>query len=317
MQWVDGNRLWFAAAGAAGYQPGLRVAHGAGATLTKVTLATKTASTDYTVAPATGTITEVTEFGAGAAVLASYTTDFVMPAVYGPPLNDSPDLGPESGKWKGLPLVAGTYTVGVWGSRTLTLAQNGESQQLIAARRCRPTSTSWSARRRRWRRSRSSRRAPPARSATPTCSRTAAAGAVSTPACSATAAPGPKTGRGTWRASAPATPGAIVEFRSMLHKIHRGANPDLTNVAVPFSVVGFGAAAYPNNFSVLTFDEDEFPAMPERRQGLQRLPRRQHRLAEPGRSQPPDGAASRPRNRGAWPAAAATTPAPRSLTSTS
>src|SRR5206468_2793809 len=107
------NRVWFGAAGAGAsatsYQPGLRVAHAMGATLTKVTLTTKAVNTDYTLAAATGTITEVTEFGAGAAVLASYTTDFVMPAVYGPPLNDSPDLGPADGKWKGLPLVPGTY----------------------------------------------------------------------------------------------------------------------------------------------------------------------------------------------------------------
>src|SRR6185369_14876635 len=118
VQWADGNRLWFAAAGATTYQPGLRWAHAAGASVTKVTLATKVANTDYALVAATGTVTELVELGAGAVVLASYTTDFVMPAVYGPPLNDSPDLGPAAGKWKGLPLVPGTYTVGVWGSRT-------------------------------------------------------------------------------------------------------------------------------------------------------------------------------------------------------
>ena len=261
VQWVDGNRLWFAAAGAAGYQPGLRLAHAAGATLTKVTLATKVAATDYTLAPATGTITEVTEFGAAAAVLATYTADFVMPAVYGPPLNDSPDLGPAEGKWKGLPLVAGTYTVGVWGSRTLALAQNGETNSyrstslpanvdflVGAATTITPVAII---------------------SSSATCEKChvdvlahggGRRGVDTCLLCHGSA--GTEDRPRYVAASAPATPGAVVEFRSMLHKIHRGADPTLTNVAVPFSVVGFGAGAYPNNFSVLTFDEDEFPAMP-------------------------------------------------------
>jgi OmcA/MtrC family decaheme c-type cytochrome len=259
VQWVDGSRLWFAAAGATTYQPGLRSAHAAGAPVLKVTLATKTAGTDYTLAGAAGTITEVTEFGAGAPVLASYTTDFVLPAVYGPPLNDSPDLGEAAGKWKGLPLVSGTYTVGLWGSRTLTLAQNGESNSY--------------------------------RSTSPPATVDFLVGAATTPAPISIIASGAACaschtdvyGHGGGRrgvetcllchgsagtedrpryvaASAPATPGATVEFRDMLHKIHRGSDlPD----AATYSVVGFGAGAYPNNFSTLGFADVEFPAMPE------------------------------------------------------
>ena len=258
LQWVDGNRLWFAAAGTAGYQPGVRFAHPAGATVTKVTLTTKTAGTDYTIAGAAGTITEVTEFGAGAAVLASYTTDFVLPAVYGPPLNDSPDLGEPQGKWKGLPLVPGTYTVGVWGSRTLTLASNGESNSY--------RSTS-----------------PPA-----TVDFLVGAATALTPV--AIIASGASCGNchddvyghcGSRRgvdtcllchgsagtedrpryvaAGAPATPGTTVEFRTMLHKIHQGSA--LTNAST-YAVVGFGAGAYPSNFGLLDFADVEFPAMP-------------------------------------------------------
>jgi hypothetical protein len=259
IQWVDGNRLWFASAGSTTYQPGLRSAHAAGAAVTKVTLATKTAGTDYTLAAASGTVTEVTEFGAGAPVLASYTTDFVMPAVYGPPLNDSPDLGEAAGKWKGLPLVAGTYTVGIWGSRTLTLSQNNETNSY--------RSTS-----------------PPA-----TVDFLVGSATVLKPVsiiASGAACNGCHTdvfGHGGGRrgvdtcllchgsagtedrpryvaASAPATPGVTVEFRAMLHKIHRGV--DLANAAT-YSVVGFGAGTYPNNFSVLGFGDIEFPAMPE------------------------------------------------------
>jgi hypothetical protein len=256
VQWVDGNRLWFAAAGTTGYQPGTRLGHLAGATVTRVTLASKTAGTDYTIAAATGTITEVTEFGAGAAVLASYTTDFVMPAIYGPPFNDSPDLGEAAGKWKGLPIVPGTYTVGVWGSRTLTLAANGETN----------TYRSTSA---------------PATVDFLVGAATALAPVAiidSTARCESChteiyAHGGSRRGGDTCllchgnagtedrpryvAPMAPATPGTTVEFRTMLHKIHQGSA--LTN-ATTYGVVGFGAA--PLNFGVVGFADVEFPAMP-------------------------------------------------------
>jgi OmcA/MtrC family decaheme c-type cytochrome len=258
VQLVDGNRLWFAGAGAAGYQPGLRVAHAAAATVTKVILAAKVLNTDYTLAAATGTITEVTEFGAGAAVLATYTTDFVVPAVYGPPLNDSPDRGQEAGKWKGLPLVPGTYTVGVWGARTLSLVLNGETNSYRAT-------------------------SPPA-----TVDFLVGTAAVIAPEAIVSSGAtcqschvdvyghgGSRRGLETCllchggagmedrpryvAAAAPATPGLSAEFRSMLHKIHRGSDlPD----AATYGVVGFGAGAYPNNFGVVTFSDVEFPAMP-------------------------------------------------------
>ena len=258
VQLVDGNRLWFAGAATAGYQPGLRSAHAAGASVTKVTLTMKTINTDYTVAGASGVITEMTEFGAGAVVLASYTTDFVMPAVYGPPLNDSPDIGPAGGKWKGLPLVPGTYTVGVWGSRTLTLTSNGESNSY--------RSTS-----------------PPATvdflvgSATAIVPVSIIASSAACYNCHTDVY-----GHGGGRrgvetcllchgnagsedrpryvaANAPATAGASIEFRVMLHKVHMGVDlPD----GASYGVVGFGAGAYPNNFAVVSFADVEFPAMP-------------------------------------------------------
>jgi len=258
VQFVDGNRLWFAGAGAAGYQPGLRRAHAAAATLTKVTLVAKVLNTDYTLATATGTITEVTEWGAGAAVLATYTTDFIVPAVYGPPLNDSPDLGQDAGKWKGLPLVPGTYTVGVWGSRTLSLALNGETNSYRAT-------------------------SPPATvdflvgAATLVAPVSIVASASTCQSCHVEVYGHGGSRRGLQTcllchggagmedrpryvaANAPATTGLSAEFRSMLHKIHRGS--DLPEAAT-WGVVGFGAGAYPNNFGVVTFSDVEFPAMP-------------------------------------------------------
>jgi OmcA/MtrC family decaheme c-type cytochrome len=258
VQYVDGNRLWFGASGTTAYQPVLRQAHAAGATVTKITLATKTVTTDYTVAAATGTITEVTEFGAGNVVLASYTTDFVMPAVYGPAINESPDLGEAVGKWKGLPIVDGTYTVGLWGARALTLTANGETNSY------RGTSLAGTAN-------------FLVGGATKLTPGTVISSAQNCNSChtDVQAHGGGRRGfdacilcHGTAgsedrpryvAANAPATTGLTIEFRSMLHKAHMGAN--LTNAST-FNVVGFGAGAYPNNFGLVSFAETEFPAEP-------------------------------------------------------
>jgi len=257
-QWVDGTRLWFAAAGASGYQPGLRYAHAAGATVSKVTLAAKTLNTDFSVNASTGQLTEVTEMGTDAVVLATYTTDFVLPAVYGPPLNDSPDLGPAAGKWKGLPVVPGTYTVGIWGSRTLSLALNGETNSYRSTSL--PADVDFLV--------------GSAKTLQP------AAIIASGEACASChtdvyAHGGSRRGFDTCvlchgnagsedraryvAANAPATTGTTVELRAMLHKIHRGA--DLAQAAT-YTIVGFGAGAYPNNFGPVSFGEVEFPAMP-------------------------------------------------------
>src|SRR5262249_15411425 len=58
-------------------------------------------------------------------------------------------------------------------------------------------------------------------------------------------------------AGAPATTGLTVGFRTMLHKIHQGAN--LVNAAT-YDVVGFGSGSYPNNFSVANFANVVFPS---------------------------------------------------------
>jgi hypothetical protein len=50
-----------------------------------------------------------------------------MPATYPLALNASPGLGEESGEWTGKPLVDGTYSLGIWSARTLTLDLYGES----------------------------------------------------------------------------------------------------------------------------------------------------------------------------------------------
>ena len=133
VQFVDGQRIWFSSPAAPAYPNGLHLAHAAGATVARVTLTQKTANIDYSLNAATGTITELTEFGAGVSVLMSYWSDFVMPASYGLALHDSPDLDETSGKWKGKSLVAGTYTLTVWGYRTVVSHDYAQDTSYFAA----------------------------------------------------------------------------------------------------------------------------------------------------------------------------------------
>lgn len=125
VQWVDGDRLWFGSRFRTSYKPNLLVAHTAGMTVQAVSLTTvPTAS--WTLDASTGVFAELVEFGNGE-VLASYTTDFVVPAVYPGALDDSPVIGEDWGDWTGLPLRDGTYTFEMHGARTFTYSVLGEN----------------------------------------------------------------------------------------------------------------------------------------------------------------------------------------------
>ena len=261
IQWVDGNRLWFAAIGATSYPPGLRQSHSVNAVVQKVTLVSKTASLptpDYMLDALTGTITELIEFGTGNDVLVDSTVDYVLPAAYPLTFNASPDLGDAWGKWTGKPLVDGTYSLALWGSRTLTLDLHGESNSyratssgptadflvgsagtlepyelISSADNCNACHQEvgfhgWG------------------RKGFQTCVVChGAAGAEDRPPYVA--------------ANAPDTTGALVDFRTMLHKVHMGA--DLANAST-YLLNGFGSGAYPNNFTSHFYDEVEFPRLP-------------------------------------------------------
>ena len=258
VQLVDGNRLWFSSPYSGSYKTGLEKPHAAGSVVRNVTLVTKTAGVDYTLTPATGTITELVEFGAGDVVLVSYTTDFVMPATYPIAINASPDLGDESGKWTGKPIVDGTYTLGIWSSRTLTLNLYGETNSY--------KSTSDSANKDFLVGSAATLEPYALISSGTNCFNChqelafhgngrrdfgscvlchGSAGAEDRPQYVA--------------AGAPATTGVTVGFRNMLHKIHMGSQ--LSDPAA-FQIVGFGSGSYPNNFSVASFEDVAFPALP-------------------------------------------------------
>jgi Cytochrome c7 and related cytochrome c len=259
IQWVDGTRLWFSSPYTTNYAPGVVFAHASGATVKQVTLTSKIEGTDYTLNTATGQITELVEFGAGDAVVVSYTTDFVMPAVYPQALNASPDLDETWGKWTQKPIAAGTYSLGVWGQQNLTLTANGESNSY------RNTSVT----------NRKDFLVAGATTLEPygliSSSDNCAAchqditfhgggrrGYDACLLCHGTA--GSEDRPQYVAANAPPTTGVTVNFRTMLHKIHRGS--DLANAAT-YTIVGFGSGAYPDNFSPATYSDVVFPAMPD------------------------------------------------------
>jgi hypothetical protein len=311
IQQVDGTRLWFSSPSSTGYAIGPRVAHTLGATVKEVTLTSQAETTNYTVNAATGTITEVTDFGANRAVVVTYTTDFVMPATYPVAINGSPGLNESSGKWTGLALADGTYTLGIWGQQNLSLVLFGEtnsyrnvslshnldflvgSATAIAPYDLISSGASCSA-----------------------CHQDVSAhgggrrGFETCVVCHGTA--GSEDRPQYVAASAPATTGTTVNFRTMLHKIHMGK--DLAN-ASSYSIVGFGSgagrttsarSASRRSGSPRSRVESATASSATARARPGRTPRRATiRRARPCRPA-----------RGALPAARATTPMRRRLTST-
>lgn len=271
IQFVDDNRLWFSSlytSSFSGPSPlgntpasfGLRYDHAASAVVDEVTLDALEEGTDFDVDPVGGEITEVLELGNGVKVLASYTTDFVMPATYGVPFNGGADLDETNGVWTGKSLASGTYRLHFWGYKSVTVNKFGESNSLrdlsmdgafeflvgdadslqpydlidldpvSSCYRCHDELRFHGG----------------GRGGFDTCiSCHGVNGAEDRPQYVA--------------ANAGATTGVGVNFRQMIHKIHMGA--ELANKDT-YTVNGFGSG-YPNNFSAHMYDEVEFPAFPD------------------------------------------------------
>jgi OmcA/MtrC family decaheme c-type cytochrome len=261
IQYVDGNRIWFGSLASTAYWPATRYSHTAGAAVQVVTLTTKTSGSQYTLAAATGQITEVTEFGAGNAVVVSYTTDFVMPSIYPASINDTPVNNHNWGEWASLPIESGTYTLGFWASRSFPFAAQGETQNyrntsvndtaqfnfLVGSATVLEPSTVISS-----------------KDNCNSCHDTVYAhggGREGYNTCILCHGSAGGEDRPRYVApGAPDTPGVSIEFRSMLHKIHMGEELE---TASTWTVVGFGSAAYPNNYGLNMYGEVAFPAMPD------------------------------------------------------
>lgn len=123
------DRVWFTTP--------LRSAHPSGSSLQEVTLSNRREGTAYTVSDAAaGQITTVAgAFTAGNAVVVSYRTagrfGWKRSAadspqnLYPAPIADSDEVDASWGDWKGLPLLDGTYTVGMWANKDFTVTPAG------------------------------------------------------------------------------------------------------------------------------------------------------------------------------------------------
>jgi hypothetical protein len=254
---VEGNRVWFGDPEGDGYWPGLRNAHATGTALEIVSLVEAQEGLDYLV-DAAGSLTELREPGPGRVLLASYTTDFVVPASYPAPRHDSPDIDELHGEWSGERLIPGTYSVAVLAARDFTT-------------RVGQTFTPY---------------------------RAAASDTLDFPVLTNEITPAARIADGascdschqelayhdaSWRgfdaclvchgvsgtedlarrdaANAPATPGVSVEFRMLIHLIHNGRSSARSDR----QVVGEGPAPYPDNFTVRDYHGlSQLPAFPDR-----------------------------------------------------
>jgi len=249
IQLVDGNRIWVS--------PALRNPHVAGATVLEIATATKASPADYTITDAEmGEITLVAgRFVAGHDVLVSYTTDFIVPSVYRPPFNDSPDLGETWGEWKRKDVVDGTYLLGIWGYRSVMLNLYGESNSYRAASPAETLNVLFGG---------ATEIEPTAyltsgetcnachvrvlfhgsqRRDYETCILCHFAGSEDRPQYVA--------------GNAPETTGATIDLPPMIHRVHMGEELDDPESYV---LVGFGSAPYPDNFTPHTYAEVVFPS---------------------------------------------------------
>ncbi|MBI5851442.1 MAG: hypothetical protein HZB39_10535 [Planctomycetes bacterium] len=115
----------------------LRYDQSAGTTIQECTLSTRREGSDYTMATsnATGIDLLAGRFTATNPVVMSYRSHArfgywrapaeTLQAVYTAPTGDSDELGPVQGDWTGLPLVDGTYTVGMWANIDFTVTPLG------------------------------------------------------------------------------------------------------------------------------------------------------------------------------------------------
>lgn len=259
IQYVDGDRIWFTSPYTSGYAVSPRFEHPAGAEVVFIAEDRVVAvdPTDYTLDEMAGTITEDVEFGGDLPVLVSYTTDFVLPQIYGVPLNGSPDLDETDGVWQGKSLVGGTYRLSIWGYDSVSISKYSESNSYRDAS------------------------ADPALEFLVGDATTlepwelvsmgenclachgelrfhgaSRAGFDNCLACHGTA--GAEDRPQYVAANAPPTTEVGVNFRQMIHKIHMGE--ELANAST-YEINGFGLF-WPNNFSTHTYEHVVFPAEP-------------------------------------------------------
>jgi len=256
IQFVEGTRLWFSSPQTPQFAAGLSRFHNAGAVVREVSLQQKAQGLDYALAAVSGTITELIEFGAGAAVLVDYWTDFVVPQTYPLAAHASADLDESWGKWSGKSLVDGTYRLSLWGSLEKLYFPPGQPLPYLLVSPAATADLLFGS---------ATTLEPYALIGTQqdcyACHQDiwyhegAVRGFDACIACHGNA--GSEDLPRYVAASARPTPGVTVNFRTLLHKIHRGSQ-----LASPFSVMGTGTSAYPDNYTAHGYSQILFPAMP-------------------------------------------------------
>jgi Outer membrane cytochrome MtrC/MtrF-like, domains II/IV len=259
LQWVEGDRLWFSSLYTPSYPLGPRNGHAVGVSVDEVTLVALTEDTEYTLTEATGTITETGGFTDGNPIVVTYTSDYIMPTVYGVPPNGDAILGDDWGSWRGLPIEDGTYSVALWGTEAFSFNLWGEANSysypnhtedfdflvgdaamieeydLISSENncydCHVDIAFHGGGRR---------------------------GFEACIICHGPAASGDRPQYVA--AGAPATPDVTVNFRTLLHKLHMGSSLD---DASGYVVAGYGFQAWPNNFGTSTYENLAFTSMPD------------------------------------------------------
>lgn len=259
VQLVDGARLWFSSPETPAYKTGPLLAHPIGATVRVAPVFTAVEGVDYDLQAASGQITELVELGVGAAVLVTYSTPFVVPATYPVPLNGSPDLDQSHGEWSGKTSVAGTYSASLWARDSFTTFFAGETNDYPVSAVADGLEVQIGT--------------APVRSYD-LIARPAACddchqdlqyhggryrGFESCLVCHGTA--GAEDRPRYVAANAPATTGVDVGLRAMLHRIHMGMALD---DPAGYAVVGSGTLPYPDNFTVMSWEDALFPALPGR-----------------------------------------------------
>jgi hypothetical protein len=259
--WVESaTRLWLSTP--------LRYAHAPGAAVEQVTLGFRQegAANHYGLDGETGTITSAVAFGNGNALVMSYRTagrfgyrrhaGDELQATYVPPVNDSAVLGEDWGDWSGMAFVDGTYTGSLWMSRNIDLGLWGEVQTYRTAAKAGDIDFLFGE---------GADEIDPQDIISSSVNCEAChddlnfhgGSRASLTSCLMCHQPGSED-RPQYQANgAPPTTGVTVDFRTMLHKIHMGA--DLAN-ASSYEIVGFGPP--PAGYGVTTFEDVHFPSMP-------------------------------------------------------
>ena len=131
IQNVIDNRLWFSSPYTASYAPGPVNEHALDASVKEVTLETLSVKDgDYTLDAENSLVTEgTTPWIDDAVIICTYSTDFVVPDVYGITYNGGPDLTERDGVWTGKSIVDGTYTLAIWGEKERVLMAAGEETE--------------------------------------------------------------------------------------------------------------------------------------------------------------------------------------------